>query len=310
MRIALVRTLTTYLDRSATWPLLEQAAQSANAETALAALPRGISPAQLQQPVKGETETIEQHLLRLLLLLLNHTEYDVRLGALYYYPLAIRDEQRVLMPRLLELLPAPVPAESEAAARAIFNLATEGDASPIAQALRGLLPNRRVVLKLVNAYQSPSDPARQRLLPVVQSLLQVLAEDRLTLSLRVRLAFQYVPMENLIAFFQSLSQRNEWHAEALIEACRHMEGQSRFELDEWNTFEAAFAASADERLRRLAFAALKAQTMKMGHWDEEHLARLKTYRADPSALVAAAAEFTLPDEDDERDDDDDWEDDE
>jgi HEAT repeat protein len=310
VRIALIRMLTTYLDRSATWPLLEQAAQSANAETALAALPRGISPAQLQQPVKGETETVEQHLLRLLLLLLNHAEYDVRLGTLYHYPLAIRDGQRVLMPRLLELLSAPVPAESEAAARAIFNLATEGDTSLIAQALRGLLSNRRVVLKLVNAYQSPSDPARQRLLPIVESMLHVLAEDRLTASLRVRLAFLYLPMEHLIAFFQSLSQRDEWHAEALVEVCRQIEGQSRFELEQWKAFEAAFATSADERLRRLAFAALKAQTMKLGHWDEERLARLKTYRADPSALVAAAAEFTLPDDDDELDDDDDWEDDE
>jgi hypothetical protein len=310
VRIALVRTLTTYLDRSATWPVLEQAAQSANAETALAALPRAVSPKQYYEQVQGEAETVEQHLLRLMVLLLNHPDTTVRQGALQssWLGIGIQDRQRLVLFRLLELLRAPTQNESQAAARALFTVCVEVDSPVIAQAVRDLLPNRKVLLTLINALQSTNVQIRQRLLPIIRALLQTLTEDRLTVSLRVRLAFRYLPMEELIALLQSLSQSNELHAEALMELCRHIEEQSRFELADWEAFEAAFATSEDERLRRLAFAALRAQNAKIGHWDEAHLARLKTYRADPSALVAAAAEFTLPDDDNnEPNDDDDWE---
>ncbi len=119
-------------------------------------------------------------------------------------------------------------------------------------------------------------------------------------SLRVQLAFAYLPMEELIALLRSLSESNTLHAEALMSACQLISlGSSHFEPAQLEVFETTFAASADERLRRLAFAALHAQSAKQNSWDKARLARLQTYRADPSPLVAAAAAFTFPNEEDQ-----------
>lgn len=49
----------------------------------------------------------------------------------------------------------------------------------------------------------------------------------------------------------------------------------------------------DERLGRLALAALVTQSQSRG-WNDERLVRLRSYRADPAPLVVAAAQFTLP----------------
>ena len=54
------------------------------------------------------------------------------------------------------------------------------------------------------------------------------------------------------------------------------------------------AASGDENLRRLALAALMAQTNSRLGWNQTRVNRLLKYRQDKSALVAAAAQFTFP----------------
>jgi hypothetical protein len=58
----------------------------------------------------------------------------------------------------------------------------------------------------------------------------------------------------------------------------------------------AFTAHADERLRRLALAALVAlaESTQGAGWTPERLVRLRAFRQDPAPLVAAAAQFTLP----------------
>jgi HEAT repeat protein len=300
VRIALLRVLSGHVTRSATWPILEEAARSPEVEMALAALPRNAAANQLEQPVEDETETIEQHLLRLMVLLLQHPESAVRISALHSSWLGIQDQQRLLLRRALELLRSPVPAESQAAAHAIVTLCREADGPAIAQSVRDLLSNRKALITLTGILQSTNLQDRQRLLPVVRQIVQVLAEDPLMVNLRVRLAFFTLPMEELIALFQSLSERNELHAEVLMRTCQMMREQ--YGLTDWEPIEAAFATSADERLRRLAFAALEAHSAKQGSWDEARLARLQTYRADPSPLVAAAAAFTFPNEEGEDDD--------
>ena len=59
-------------------------------------------------------------------------------------------------------------------------------------------------------------------------------------------------------------------------------------------FEAALAASPDARLRRLGLAAAVAQATQPAGWTAALRARLDQYRADPTPLVAAAAQFTFP----------------
>ena len=59
------------------------------------------------------------------------------------------------------------------------------------------------------------------------------------------------------------------------------------------SLETALAGSGDDRLRRIALAALVARSIAKG-WPEECRSRLKVYQRDASALVAAAAQFTFP----------------
>ncbi len=67
----------------------------------------------------------------------------------------------------------------------------------------------------------------------------------------------------------------------------------RRDVEEVAALEAALTADPDERLRRLALAALIAQAAPPRGWDEARRERLETFRQDPSPLVAAAAQFTL-----------------
>jgi hypothetical protein len=306
VRTVLVHALAAHVARSATWPILEEAARSPVAETALAALPRDVSPQHYYAAVQGETETVEQHILLLLLLLLNHPDSKVRQGALRSGWLPVQDQQRLLLARTLELLRSSVSTESQAAARAIVTICREKDGPTLAQALRGLLPNRGLLLLLTGAFHSANIQSRPRLVPVTRQMLEVLAEDRLTGRIQVELAIALLPPEELPAWFQGISQRGQLHAAALMRACELLTNLARLELAQLETLEAALASSADERLRRLAFAVLEAECAKLGRWDLAYLARLQTYREDASVLVAAAAVFRLPGEEgDEEDDDDD-----
>src|SRR5262249_33743077 len=117
--------------------------------------------------------------------------------------------------------------------------------------------------------------------------------------------------------FVQLAERNELRADVLVEACDTLVNRAfrlRLEAEHLHAIEMALAASPDERLRRIGFAALLAQTSKTSTWDDDQIARLRSYRADTSPLVAAAAQFTFPngrqDEEDEEadgvDDNVDW----
>jgi hypothetical protein len=298
VRLALLRALVSYLDRPATWAILEQAAQSGNIDIARDVLPGRHSPLQFQKQVQGEEATIEQHLLRVTMVQLHHPDQDMRRSAIRHCAwFEFKDWQGLLVPRLLEFLFAPTTDEYDAAVEAIFSVFVESEIPLITQAVRNLLPNRRVLDEIEDALDD-SDKVDDPLFgSLTQALLPVLAEDPMTVTLRVKLAYRYLPIDDIAAFFEALAVNNELHAEALIRACDILAGWYRpAEIAQLEALETTLAASQDERLRRLALALLRAQSKKRRTWDRQRLARLRSYRADPSVLVAAAAQFTLPKE--------------
>jgi hypothetical protein len=119
----------------------------------------------------------------------------------------------------------------------------------------------------------------------------VLAEDRLTLSLRIRLIVKGLPWEEVALELAKLTK--ELHADALGIAQDAIQQASRRPDAQLFDLEMAFANSEDEGLRRLALAALVAQSKQSKGWSDERLACLQTYREDPSPLVAEAAQFTF-----------------
>ena len=99
-------------------------------------------------------------------------------------------------------------------------------------------------------------------------------------------------------------------AEALMKACETLAGMAYRNRDaaQLEQLEITLAASEYERLRRLAFALLEGHGRRShGAWNQQRLERLRRYRADSSVLVAAAAQWELPDEELEDNEEDDEE---
>ena len=88
------------------------------------------------------------------------------------------------------------------------------------------------------------------------------------------------------------------HSEALSSAVSAVAKTADWsDGDRWDVLADESAAEADERLRRLALAALVAAAIGASRgWDDDRLARLEAFRADRSPLVAGVAQFTFPDE--------------
>lgn len=210
------------------------------------------------------------------------------------------DEGRLLLTRLLEALDADDEEICTAAASAILGTAVASDAPVIEQAITRLLSNRRALQALVSVFYQMFPVNRRQLLPVVRAIIAALAVDPLTITLRIELAFVALPWEEVAAVLEEAATTSILHADALHQACS-MPGLvigrygtiGRPDSREMGRLEALLVANQDERLRRIALAVLIAQAEESHGWSAEQRARLEAYRADPSILVAAAAQFTL-----------------
>jgi|SRR5579871_636327 len=297
VRIALLRAINEHLDRPATWNILERAAQSTDSDIARAALPQTYTQLRFQERVLGEETTIEKHLHRIILMQLRHPDQEQRNWAMHYCTrFDFKDRQNLLVPRLLEIFAAPTGDDHDSAAEAILHVFVESQIPAIVQAVRALLPNRRALDAMESELLDRNTKDHPACEVLARALLPVLAEDPMTVMLRISLTCHYFPLGELAAFFQMLAEHNELHAEALMSACNILAGWYRpgAEIAQLEALEAALAASQDERLRRLALAVLKSGSKRRRTWDRQRLARLRAYRADPSVLVASAAQFTLP----------------
>ena len=243
----------------------------------------------------------QQRLMRLYALLLARPEPDIQAVVLSNCTrLPAADEGQLLLTRLLELVDTDNEEICAAAAEAIFGGSLASDAALIGQAIKGLLSNRRALLAISSALQKALTFNRQQLLPIIRAILAALAVDPLTIGLRIELAIAALPWDEIANILTEAATTGALHADALQQACETL-GQvvdryskiSRPDCQKMIHLEEQLAASNDERLRRIALAALVAQTKESNTWNAEQRIRLQTYRADPSSLVAAAAQFTM-----------------
>ncbi len=283
VRVALLRALWSFLDHNETWDTLMLASQSSDV-----ALARGV----VYIPSDGMTLHVQQRLAALLAQLLIHPEPEVRLDTLQRcttYP--VTDADHVLLAPLLQAMASPLPKECSSAANAVFVTYTGNDAPLIGNAIRGLLTNRRALQIVIEQFLSTLLSDRRRQLPTTRAILATLATDPLTVSLRIRIILHGLPWEEVT---QELVQLREvLHADALgraESAIQYLASRPDANLFDLET---ALATNNDERLRRLALAALIAQTQQASGWSDERIARLQVYRDDVSPLVAEAAQFTF-----------------
>lgn len=283
VRVALLRALWPYVERPETWEIFTRAAQSP--DTALA---RAVIPI----PADGLSPLAQRRLATLLASVLAHPEPEVRIQVLQrcmQNPLT--DYDHTLLPALLASLNSRIPDEYIWAAKALFTLYADKDASLVADTIRNLLNNRRTLQIVIENFVSTLSIDRQRLLPTTRAILTTLSQDQLTLSLRLEMILWGLPWEEVAPQLIQIADR--LHADALVKTELAIQRVARRPDADLLSMETTLATSNDERLRRLALAALLAQSTQSNGWSDALVARLHTYRRDPSPLVAEAAQFTF-----------------
>ncbi len=287
VRVALLRALWARLEREESWTIVEEAARSTDPAVATVV---GRIPTDRLSP------RAQERLVGVIATLLAHPELRVRLDALQRCAdLPVADPGQVLISRLLEAQGSPIPQERGAAARAVFATYGGRDVPLVGAAAALLLPNRRAITTMVEALRQSLTWSRGTLLPAARAVLDALAADPLAASLRVELAAHALPWNDLAVLLASMAGQGELHDDVLATAAAALRGAAtRPDADGLSRLEEALAQHRDERLRRLALAALVAQAQAPRGWDEARLRRLQGYRRDPTPLVAAAAQFTFP----------------
>ncbi|MBA2392845.1 MAG: hypothetical protein H0V70_08890 [Ktedonobacteraceae bacterium] len=282
VRIALLRALWTYLEKDETWNVMESAAQSPDI---------AIAKSVTRIPSDRLSLQAQQHLLAVLALLLSHPEPEVRQATLERcILLPINDAEKVLFPKILTALTSRFPDERNIAAQALFATYTGKHALAVSQVVTTLLPRRQAVQNVVFHLQRVLLTNKRLHMPTAYAVLDVLEQDALATRFSLGIAITALPVEELANYFIRLSVNGRLHAGMLIYACTMLENpQGRTDLTDFIHLEKAFRSSSDERLRRLAFAALVGLARTAQGWTEECLALQRQYRSDSSLLVADAA---------------------
>jgi len=292
VRIASLRALWLHLELDETWLTLEQAALDPD---------ESIATMVGRTPGDRLSDRTQAKLISLLVTLLDRPEPTLRLAILQRCDrLPVRDTAKILLPQLLKSLNSDYLDETKAAANAIFATYRDANAMPtasfaIANTIEQIMSNRRSLDLVMSSLQSRLSGYDRDLLPIVREILSVLAIDPLTVSLQIKLAVAALPWNELAEFFIELNQRGELHADALVVAeSSILHTYHRHDCDRLQDLESTLAMSADEKLRRLALAALITQTSSRFGWNRDKVTRLIAYRQDTSNLVAAAAQFIFP----------------
>lgn len=303
VHVALLRALWEHLDQARVWPVLEAAAQSPDAAIATMAA-RTTAP--------RLTLDSQKKLAHLLAQLTRHSDSTVRVNVLLRCSSEpVNDPNQELRAAIFEALESPLPDEYQAAARAIFQLYPRGS-SALADAIERLMPRRQVFNDVLEILRHEIDH-NGRLRESSRSVIERLAGDNLCAPWRARLAVPVLKTDELVALLEAVLAANLLHYETMSAFCQEIAPTTPVLGGYWQNYldsffsastslkspeklEAALNNHADERLRRIALAALVAASRDKRGWTNERRERLTNFQDDASFLVASAAQFIFPPE--------------
>lgn len=281
IRVALLRALWDHIESDDAAAVLLAAASDTDPAVA-----SGV----IRIPAERLMERTADTLRAILATLLTHHEPTVRVETLNRCAtLPLSDPRRQLLPPLLDRVASPLPDEAGAAASAVFATYGERDADAIGAAITRTLPDRAVLTAVLRVFGSRLNSSRGRLRETTRAVLNALSADPLTARLRAEIALAGLAVADAGASLGALAATNELHAEATMGAVAAAQSRPAREAE---VLEQYLAGSGDERLRRVALAALVAVGNESG-WDGARRERHGVYCRDTSPLVAAAAQFTL-----------------
>jgi hypothetical protein len=287
VRVALLRAFWDHLEQEETWPILERAARSPDPATAAGVV---YIPADRLSP------KAQRHLAALIAQLLAYPDPKVRLDTLQRVAqIPLTDTEQALVSPLLTAFESSLPDELMAAAEAIFTTYVGREAALVCKSIEHFRGNRRAIITASQVLQKTIWKSRSQMLPTVRAVLTALRADPLTAAVQANLAIIALPWEEVLVILSDLAASNALHGEALMTAVQAIQSAARRpDAAGLTLLEEPLRQRADERLRRLGLASLVALAEPPRGWDQARLALLNAYRADSSALVAAAAQFTLP----------------
>ncbi|BAZ10854.1 hypothetical protein NIES4071_26780 [Calothrix sp. NIES-4071] len=285
VRVAFIRALWNHLERAETWSILFGAATSS--DTAIA---RTVGRQH------NDHSQNNQQLLELFVTLLNHPDPLVRLDILErccYFP--VSDRERILLPVLQQCINSSLFHETSQAINALLTT-YKNSADIIGATVSSVISNRGKLLELMQHLLQILRYEQQHMLPTARAAIEAMQEDPLTTSLQVNIAIYAFSWEELARFFQQLASAGKLHYEVLFRAVQGIEQiTTRNDIYELIRLEEILASSDDEKLRRIALAALITQSQVRG-WSYGLKQRLYAFRNDPSPMVAEKAQFIiLPD---------------
>lgn len=289
LRVALLRAYWGHLDRAEAWEEIDRAATDSDP-----ALVSGV----IRMPSDRMSPKERERFAAVVTRLLGHPDPSVRcrvLTRLAGDPLP--DSQGTVLGSALPRLQSSIPDEVTAAARAVTQLGNSSTAQRIASAIASMTKDRRAQRAFLDALTSCLRFDRARLVPVARAALVSLAPDSLADAHRVVLAITALSGEEQATAVRAFAQQNRLTADVLQAGMAALgalaAGPSATQVECLLT---AFDQDSDEGLRRLALAALVelGESRHGAGWTPQRLARLRAFRQDPAALVAAAAQFTLP----------------
>ncbi len=163
----------------------------------------------------------QQRLMHLFVLLLAHPQTEVRAAVLRSCKrVAMTDSDNELLSSLLEAMDSHLEDICNAAASAVFGTCIAADEQLISRYIQHLLLNRSALSTSIHILEDALTENRRELIPIVSGIIAVLAEDPLTISLRVELAIAALPWNEVETFLVEAAAAVQLHAESLQIACR------------------------------------------------------------------------------------------
>jgi hypothetical protein len=287
VRVALLRGLWNHLEHEQTWAILNRAATDEDA---------AIADGVIRIPTERLSSATQPKLIALISLLLEHPDVQVRLNTLERcQALPVNDNERTLLPKLLNALHSVIQIEASSAAQAIFGTYSNQDAPILRTALQPLLPNRRSLETLCAALLRAIRQNPKRLQASARIVIDILNTDPMTTKLQLGIVIAALPWNEIKTHLETLTNNGHLHADALGHAIQTItqHPQRTSDLNALEQLERTWHDHPHEHLRRLALSILTGIANRDG-WNSSRLEHLRTYRQDPSVLVASAAQFTLP----------------
>jgi hypothetical protein len=287
VRLALLRALWNYLEKEDAWLILKKTVQSGDPVFAEAAV---------RIPQSGLSKSGRAQLLELYRDALDSKNALTRVKTLQQISAStLLDPLNELFDALGACLASDAENECRAAAWTAAILYAGRNPEVLSRLFEGVAGKARNLRTYLQQMQLRLSSQPETFEADARVLCAAMKKFPRTAELSVELAAAVLPWQEFYEMLVEFERAGTLHFGVMQAACQCLRQPSRpSTLAELAVVEEKLKAQEAENLRRLGLAALCGLTNSASGWTAGHLSRLRSYRQDPSLMVASYAEFILP----------------